>query len=64
MIGTAGIIQAVEGKPLPPLQEGESLPITEVDLKQVDLLAQPFSILELHGAGGMTSLWSLSVCYM
>ena len=27
--------QAVQGEPLPPLQEGESLPITEVELKQV-----------------------------
>ena len=39
MIGIAGTIQAVEGEPLPPLQEGESLPITDVDLKQVDLSA-------------------------
>ena len=27
--------QAVEGEPLPPLHEGESFPITDVDLKQV-----------------------------
>ncbi len=25
----------MQGEPLPPLQEGESLPITEVELKQV-----------------------------
>ena len=29
------ILQAVEGEPLPPLQEGETFSITEVDLKQV-----------------------------
>ena len=39
MIGTAVIAQAVAGEPLPPIQEGESFPITEVDLKQVTLLA-------------------------
>ena len=32
-------VQAVEGEPLPPLQEGEALPITEVDLKQVSPVA-------------------------
>ena len=33
--GSAAVTQAVEGEPLPPIQEGESLAITEVDLKQV-----------------------------
>ena len=28
-------VQAVQGEPLPPLHEGEILPITEVELKQV-----------------------------
>lgn len=40
-IGAPGIAQAVEGEPLPPLQEGESLPITEVDLKQVTFTKYP-----------------------
>ena len=46
-------VQAVEAEPLPPLQEGEALPITEVDLKQVSAAAaasctQPLSPQPLH----------------
>lgn len=38
MLRQSSILQAVEGEPLPPLQEGETFSITEVDLKQVSML--------------------------
>jgi hypothetical protein len=38
MLRQSSILQAVEGEPLPPLQEGETFSITEVDLKQVSVL--------------------------
>ena len=38
MLRHPSILQAVEGEPLPPLQEGETFSMTEVDLKQVSIL--------------------------
>ena len=38
MLRQSSILQAVDGEPLPPLQEGETFSITEVDLKQVSTL--------------------------
>ena len=40
--------QAVQGEALPPLQEGDSLPITEVELKQVRPIRSQHAAPMLH----------------
>ena len=42
--------QAVQGEGLPPLQEGESLPITEVEMKQVISASPVLALVKQHHA--------------